>query len=136
MRRLLATGLTVATVLLAGCNSDDTTGPTQSSIAGTWNLTTVNGSGLPFTIQSTPKIEVMGDQLVVSASGSFTETRQLRVTNGATVTTQTSSDAGTYSLNGTNATFVFNSGITGAGTVSNGTLTVALPGFSFVFQKQ
>jgi hypothetical protein len=136
MRRMLAIVCTAATVLLAGCDSGDTTVPTQNAVSGTWNLTTVNGSPLPFTIQSTPKIEVVSDQLVVSANGTFTESTQTRTTNGTTITTQTIPDAGTYSLNGTAATFIFNDGTTGAGTVSGNTLTVAMTGVSLVYQKQ
>ena len=136
MHRMLTTAFTIATVLLAGCDSDDTTGPSQNSVSGTWNLTTVNGSALPFTLQSTPKIEVLSDQLVVSANGTFTESTQLRFTNGTVVSTQTITDAGTYSLNGTAATFIYNDGTTGAGTVSGNTLTVAEPGLSLVYQKQ
>jgi len=136
MRRMLAIVCTAATVLLAGCDSNDTTGPSQNPVAGTWNLTTVNGTPLPFTIQATPKIEVTSDQLVVLANGTFTESTQTRTTNGTTVTMQTIPDGGTYSLNGTNATFIFNDGTTGAGTVSGNTLTVAIPGISLLYQKQ
>lgn len=136
MRRMLAIACAVATVLLAGCDSTETTAPTDNAVAGTWNLTTVNGSPLPYTVQSTPKIEVVGDQLVVSADGTFTVSTQLRITNGTTVTTQTETDGGTYSLNGTAATFIFNGGTTGTGTVSGNTLTVAEAGVSLVYQKQ
>jgi hypothetical protein len=62
MRRMLAIVCTAATVLLAGCDSDDSTRPTQSSVAGTWNLTTVNGSALPYTLQPTPKIEILSER--------------------------------------------------------------------------
>jgi hypothetical protein len=123
-------------VLFAGCDSDDSTGPTQASVVGMWNLTTVNGAVLPFTIQSTPKIEVLSDQLVVSANGTFTEATQTRTTNGTTVTLETVPDGGTYSLNGTAVTFIFTDGSTGAGTVSGTTLIVAFPGVSLVYQKQ
>ena len=136
MRRMLAIACTVATVLLAGCDSNETTAPTENSVAGTWNLTTVNGAPLPYTVQSTPKIEVLGDQLVVSENGTFTSSTQLRFTNGTTITTQTGTDGGTYTLNGTAATFIFNSGTTGTGTVSGNTLTVAEAGVSLVYQKQ
>ena len=136
MRRMLAIVSTAAAVLLAGCGSDNSTNPTQAQVAGTWNLTTVNGSPLPFTIQATPKIEVVSDQLVVSTNGTFTETTQTRTTNGTTVTNQTVPDGGTYSLNGTAATFIFNDGSTGAGTVSGTTLIVAFPGVSLDYQKQ
>jgi len=132
---MLAIVCTATAVFLAGCGSDDSTGPTQS-VAGTWNLTTVNGSPLPFTIQATPKIEVLSDQLVVSANGTFTESTQTRTTNGTSVSLQTLPDGGTYTLNGTAATFIFNDGTTGAGTVTGTGLIVAFPGVSLSYQKQ
>ena len=136
MRRMLAIVCTAATVLLAGCDSEEATVPTDNAFAGTWTLATVNGSPLPYTVQSTPKIELVGDQLVVSADGTFAVSTQLRITNGTTITTQTVPDGGTYSVNGTAATFIFNGGTTGAATVSGNTLTVAEPGVSLVYQKQ
>lgn len=136
MRRMLAIVCTVATVLVAGCNTDETTVPTDNAFVGTWSLSTVNGAPLPYTIQATPKIELVGDQLVVSASGTFAVSSQLRITNGTTITTQTASDGGTYSVNGTEATFIFNGGTTGDATVSGNTLTVAEPGVTLVYQKQ
>ena len=135
MRRMLTIVCTAAT-LLGGCNSDDTTGPAQNAVSGTWNLQTVNGAPLPFVIQSTPKIELVSDQLVVSGNGTFTQASQVRITNGSSVTTENRSDAGTYSLSGTSATFIFNGGTTGAATVSGNTLSVAEPGVSLVYQKQ
>lgn len=136
MRRVIAIVCTAATVLLAGCDSNGTTSPTENAVSGTWNLSTINGSPLPFTLQSTPKIEVLSDQLVVSSNGTFTESRLLRFTNGPAVTTQTATAAGTYTLSGTAAAFIFNDGTTGTGTVSGSTLTVAQLGFSLVYQKQ
>jgi len=133
---MLAIVCTAATVLLAGCDSEEATVPTDNAFAGTWTLATVNGSPLPYTVQSTPKIELVGDQLVVSADGTFAVSTQLRITNGTTITTQTVPDGGTYSVNGTAATFIFNGGTTGAATVSGNTLTVAEPGVSLVYQKQ
>jgi hypothetical protein len=136
MRKLLAIYCTAAVVLLAGCDSEDAVLPTENVFTGTWNLGTVNGAALPYTVQSTPKIELVGDQLVVSANGTFAVATQLRITNGTTITTQTVPDGGTYSVNGTSATFIFNGGTTGAATVSGNTLTVAEPGVSLVYQKQ
>lgn len=137
MRRILVMTFAFATVLLAGCGSDASTAPTQASIAGVWNLSTINGSPLPFVLQaSAPKIEIMSDQLVVSANGTFTESTVARVTDGATVSTTTIPDAGTYTLNGTAATFTFSDGSSGTGTLSGNTFTVASGGFSQVYKKQ
>ena len=136
MRRILAIACSAAVVLLAGCDSNDGTGPTQNAVSGTWNLTTVNGTSLPFVIQSTPKIELTGEQLAVSGNGTFNQASQVRTTSGGTATTQTVSDAGTYSLNGTAATFIFNDGTTGAGAVSGNLLTVTKLGRSYEYTKQ
>lgn len=138
MRRLLSLTLTLAAVLLVGCGSDGgPTAPTTSSIAGTWNLTTINGSPLPFAMQaSNPKVEVLSDQLVVNANGTFTETGQLRLTQGGTVVTQAVVGAGTYTLDGTAASFRWSDGSTGTATVSGKTATVAEGGYSYVYRQQ
>ena len=126
-----------ATALLAGCGSDTATAPTQASVAGTWNLSTVNGSPLPFVLQAAnPKLELVSDQFVVSANGTFTESTVARVTDGGTVSTTTIPDAGTYTLNGTAATFTFSDGSSGTATVSGNTFTVASGGYSQVYKKQ
>ena len=136
MRKVLAV---LAFALVAGCGDDSSTGLTgNASFAGTYNLSTINGSPLPFVIQATgPKLEVISDQIVVNAGGTFTETTSVRITNGTAVTTSTDSDGGTYTLNGTAVTFRFNSnGSTGTGTVAGNTLVVAESGFSQVYLKQ
>jgi len=101
-------------------------------------LSTINGLPLPFTIQAAnPKIEYLNEQLIVSTSGTFTQTYSARYTTNGVVSTQAFADAGTYVLNGTAATFRFNSdGSSGTGTVSGNTLTVAEGGFSQVYTKQ
>jgi hypothetical protein len=130
--------LIAASVSFAGCGSDSTTAPTPASVAGTWNLTTINGSPLPFLVQaSNPKIEYLNEQLIVSATGTFTQTANARFTNNGVVVTQPIADAGTYVLNGTAVSFRFNSdGSTGTGTVNGNTLTVANGGYSQVYVKQ
>jgi hypothetical protein len=137
MRRLLS--LVVLATALSACGSDSSTQPTQASVAGTWNLTSVNGVALPWLAQAAdPKVEVLNDQLVLSANGTFTQSQNVRFTDATqVVTTQAFNDAGTYSLNGASATFRFNSdGSSGTGTISGNTLTVGETGFSFVYTKQ
>jgi hypothetical protein len=137
MRRMLATVCTVATVLLAGCGGDPGTPPTQVSLAGIWNLQSVNGEPLPYTVQpANPKIEILSDELVLSPSGNFSQSVQARATSSGTITTQNIQDGGTYIANGTVAEFTFNDGSTGSGTVDGNTLTVAQVGFSLMYRKQ
>lgn len=137
MRRLRATTYALAAVLLVGCGSDSGTAPIQASIAGIWNLTTVNGSALPFVLQATaPKIEILSDQFTVNANGTFTESIVARATDGANVSTVTIPDAGTYTLNGTAAVFTFTDGTSGIATVSGNTFTVASGGLSQLYTRQ
>lgn len=137
MRRILVMTFAFATALLAGCGSDASTAPTQASLAGVWNLSTINGSPLPYVLQASgPKIELLSDQIVVSANGTFSESTVARATDGGTVSTTTIPDAGTYTLNGTAATFTFSDGSSGTATVSGNTFTVAAGGYSQVYKKQ
>jgi hypothetical protein len=134
MRRLFAV---VTLLALAACGGDSSTG-INGNIAGTYNLSTVNGSGLPFVLQAAnPKVEILSDQLIVNGNGTFSENGSFRVTNGTQVTTQVIPDAGTYTINGTAVSFVFNSdGSTGTGTLSGNSLIIAQSGFSSVYTKQ
>jgi hypothetical protein len=101
-------------------------------------LSSINGSPLPYTLQATnPKIEYLNEQIIVSSSGTFTQTANYRVTTSGVVANQPIADAGTYILTGTAVTFRFNSdGSTGTGTVSGNTLVVATGGFSLAYAKQ
>ncbi|HEX6576074.1 MAG TPA: hypothetical protein VF042_13990 [Gemmatimonadaceae bacterium] len=128
----------IAILLVTLACSGDSTGPTQSSVAGTWNLQTINGAALPFVVAQTGanKVEITGDVLTVTNSGSFTEITTIRTTQNGASTTQTVPDAGTYVLNGNNVTFQFQSdGSVGSGTVSGGTLTVSQTGLSLIYKK-
>jgi len=95
------------------------------------------GSPLPFVVQaSNPKLEVLSDQLVVNANGTFTENGQLRVSQGGTVVNQAVVGAGTYTLDGTAVSFQWSDGSTGTATVSGRTATVAEDGYSYVYKQQ
>jgi hypothetical protein len=135
MRKILAL---VALALVASCGGSDSTNPTNASIAGTWNLSTVNGAGLPFVFQaSNPKIELLNDQIIASVAGTFTETYNIRFTSTTgQVTQEAGADAGTYTISGTAISFRYADGSSGTGTVSGNTFTFAFGGFSQVFVKQ
>ena len=132
--------IALASMLFAiACGSDSTTGPTAVSLAGTWNLQSVNGSSLPFVIAQTGanKAELVSDVVTVVPTGSFTEITTVRNTINGQVTTSSVGDAGSYVLNGTAVTFQFNSdGSVGTGSISGNTLTVATNGFSYIYTKQ
>ena len=103
MRKLVAILFLAAFVACGGDSITDAT----ASIAGTYTLRSVNGSPLPFTVftSGTQKIEITDDMVVISESGTYSESGHTRTTNGTQVTTQTVAEAGTYTRNGTAITF-------------------------------
>jgi hypothetical protein len=136
-RTLIASICTVASVLLVGCGSDHATDPAQLGILSSWNLVTANGAPLPFTVPGIiPRLDVLSDKLVLKTNGTFTESTQAQTVSGTTVTPQTIPDGGTYTVNGTSATFVFNDGTVGVGTITATTLSMTLPTVALVYQKE
>ena len=137
MRRvMLIAGLVVVSLMNGACG-ENSTGPTNASIAGTYNLQTVSGAALPFvTSAANPKSEIVGAQVIVSASGSWNATVSVRITTGTTVATQSQVSAGTYTLAGSIASFKNNADETiTAVTVSGNTLSATSGGFIFVYTK-
>jgi hypothetical protein len=142
MRRLLGLVLLLTSV---ACSKDSSTNPTTASLAGTWNLSTVNDLPLPFLLQEfdplattpTPKIELLSDQIVATASGTFVETASARITDANGPLAVSFSDNGTWALNGNTINFHFASdGSTGTGTLSGNTLTIGEGPFKSVYLKQ
>jgi len=136
MRRFIAC---MSLVAAAACGGDSPTQPTSASVAGTWNLQTVNGSGLPYIVGQvgSDKLELVSDVLTVGESGTFTQLTEFRVTESGQVSTESVPDAGSYALNGTAVTFTFDSdGSTGTGSLSGNTLTIAAGGFALIYKKQ
>jgi hypothetical protein len=137
MRRFVTLALVLAVI---GCGSDNSTTPTNTSVAGTWTLQTVNGSALPFTLATSPaKLEVLSYVVVVTSNGTWTSSEQTRTTIGTQPpVTATVTDAGTYTISGNNVALTSNTAGSAAqaGTVSGNTFTIVQSGFTFVFQKQ
>jgi hypothetical protein len=141
MRRLLAVAVLLAS---ASCSSDSSTNPT-ASLAGTWNLSTVNGSPLPFLLQEldlqattpTPRVELLNDQIIAASAGTFTETADARITDATGPLTVHFADKGTWALSGNAITFHFDSdGSSGTGTLNGNSFTIGEVGFASVYVKQ
>lgn len=133
MRRFFLIGL----CLLAACGSDSSTAP-QQSIAGTWTLRTINGTSLPYIITQSgaDKAELMSDAFTISGTGSFTQTSVIRYTTNGVATTQSSAEAGSYTINGTAVTLHFNSdGSTVTASWSGNTLTATAGGLVGVYGR-
>jgi hypothetical protein len=135
LRRSFVSAL-VGLALLAACGGDSATAPdprpTTTSIAGTYNLQTVNGAPPPVIIfqSGADRVEVMSGNFTVNANSTFSNTHTFRATSGGQTVTLTETCTGTYALTGNSLSFSEATsgelcGGTFTGTVSGNTLTVA-----------
>ena len=137
--------IAAAAVALLGACGSDSTGPRNTNVSGTYALTTVDGSSLPFTIPNTGDNTVIVENATVTLNADSSYTAVASGTeNGDPATIIT--DAGHYSVSGSQVTFT-SSVIQGGnytGTVSGSTLTVSIIGafvgstntsFSLAFTK-
>jgi hypothetical protein len=106
----LAVSLMAVALFSTSCISEPTiVTMTNSELAGTYILRSVNGHPLPAIIQpavgTQPKIEILSDQITVLADGTWTGLRSSRSTTGTSANTQTVSSGGTYGASGASVTF-------------------------------
>lgn len=140
---MLKRTITVCAVLLttaaAACSSDSSTNPATASIAGLYNVTTVNGSQIPYTVQSgTDSQTLLSDQIIVADGGTWSETYVVRQTISGTTTTQTFPDGGSWSRTGVNVTFTSTgqAGPTYTGTFTGSALNLTDGSLNYVFARQ
>jgi hypothetical protein len=122
MRRLVL-ALSAFSILACG----DSSGPDFSSAVGTWNLVTVNGSALPFTVELSQiyRLELLSDVFVASENGTYTESSTLRETESGTATTTTEQSNGTWTQTGNTVTVTESGGTESAtATISGNTITL------------
>ena len=134
MRRALS----LCTILF-GIACGDATGPTPQSVAGTWNLQSVNGSSLPYSV---PQGGLANEQIIagildVAANRTFTYTTTFRSNFSGQTTSFAATDSGSYAILGNAVRFVFASdSSTGTGVFNGNTVTLAAEGFaSLVYTK-
>ncbi len=136
--------LFVMLVLMAGlaCGGDVTTTEpviTAVSVAGTWNLTQVDGKPLPFTYQAgDQKVELLEKQYVIAANGTFSYSYTNRITDGedGKVSTIKVTDSGTESVASNVVTFQHNSGSTVVATVAGTAMTIIAGDVTQSFTRQ
>lgn len=131
--------LACSALVLLGCGGGDSTGP-DVNVVGTWDLQTVNGSALPFTLQFDPntntRFELVSDQYVVHAGGSYDEAFTTRQTVGTQVTDDPQTDAGTWVVSGNKVTLTASDGSPLTGTASGNHITASVGGFTLVYVKE
>jgi ABC-type oligopeptide transport system substrate-binding subunit len=120
-----------AVALLAACGSDNT-GPKNTNVTGTFDLTAVNGASLPYTVPNTGEdVEIVQDGTITLTADSTYAASATGTLNGSGSTLVT--DAGTYSVSGTQVTFTstaipgahYTGSIAGSGTSEALTATIA-----------
>jgi hypothetical protein len=121
-------------ILAAACGGSGSTNP--ASVAGVYDLQTVNGAPLPYTVpgQSSGNItQVLRDQLTL-ANGAVGEHGTWRAVTSAGTTQLAVSDTGTYSVSGSTVTLHMNSGVTGRG--SGNRITLTQYGAAYLYVRQ
>ncbi len=128
VRRLISV-LIVSGIAAGGtwaCGGDSTS---PSSIAGTYNLQTIDGQSLPVVIfeVGTDKVEVTAGFMLLNSDQTYSESVSFRITDGAIVTTDVEATTGSWTLSGSAITFTAlagnNAGDTFLGSISGNTLT-------------
>ena len=143
MRRRCAAviALAVTVACVSSCGSETATAPAVvvTSVAGTWDLTSVNARALPFTFQAAdPRLDLLSKQFIISDAGTFSYSYSVKATDiDGTVTTTNKTDTGTDVLAANVVTFVFRSdGTTVTATVTNTTMTIENGMYSQAFTKR
>jgi hypothetical protein len=143
--RAARVAIAAAAVALLGACGSDSTGPKNTNVAGTYTLSTVDGSSLPFTVPNTgDNTEIVQNAMVTLNSDSSYTAVANGTENGESTTIIT--DTGNYSVSGSQVTFTSTVIPSGnyTGSVSGSTLTVTIIGafvgstngsFSLAFTK-
>jgi hypothetical protein len=117
----------VTVALLAACGSDST-GPRNSNVAGTYDLATVNGASLPYTVPNTTGTIVVQQASITLNTDSTYSVLATGTSDGSASTI--AADAGHYTVTGSQVTFtstIITSAQYTASATSSG-LTATIPG--------
>ena len=138
MRSIVRVAVAVgALATLVACGSDAGTA-VRASVAGTYQLSTVNALPLPFTENSSGAVvKITAGQLVAQSNGSFTEmlTRSTTPPGGAT-TTATTTSTGTYQVGNSVIVFTYSgAAATVLGSLTNGGISIQNGINSFEYTK-
>ena len=137
VRRLIAV-LIVAGIAVGGtwaCGGDSTS---PSSVAGTYNLQTIDGQSLPFVIfqDGADKNEVMSGFERLNSDGTFSQSMTFRLTEGGQVSTETETADGSWRQSESAITLTYGGSVgTLTGSLSGNTLTLVEQGLVLVFRK-
>ena len=127
-------GLIVA--FSAACLGEGLTG--SSTITGDYTLRSINGSPLPYTISGSGanRTEIVGEVITLYQGGTYARSRDSRIVVDGQMTSESSAEAGSYTLLGTSVTMVNGAnGQTTLASINANTMTIVKAGMTAVFTK-
>jgi hypothetical protein len=129
--------LTALLWIAVGCNS--LSDPATTTVFGTFNLQTFNGSSLPVTVSlsGNTRVELESDVFSVNPDGTWSELAYYLTTTGATVTASSAAFIGVYRALNAQIQFTVTTPTTGtfSGSVSGNTLTIVETNGTWVYQR-
>ena len=140
IRYPLAAMCALALTGVASCG--DSSGPRIESHVGEYQLTTINGGGLPAIVFSSPagRITINSATMSLRQDRSYREVRNYSAVDGAGQSTPfTESEDGQYSIVGSQITFSIpesggNAGFSFSGAVSGGVIEYTFDGIAYRYQ--
>jgi hypothetical protein len=134
MRHTVGAGIFLAGIAVALACSQSTS---PLELAGTYSLTSVNGSPLPFLLPSTgaTQVELLSDSYSLTPGGTYSEAGYKRFTTGGGVSFSYPVDAGHFTRLGDEIklqSMLFSARV---GTIRNGALTVIDQNLTLVYKK-
>lgn len=146
VRPVAALVLAAVVATVAACGSDNNNGTGPMDVSGTYSLTTVDGSALPYAVPNNPEHDIV----ITSATGTLGSDHTYTIVGTGTSDggdpQQVVADAGTYTVSGSTITFSSStfSGASYTAAATSSTITATVPGafagstntsFTLVFEK-
>jgi len=139
MRSILRVAVSVGAVAtLLACGGGDAATGVRAAVTGSYTLSTINGSPLPFTENSSGAVvKITAGTLVANSDGTFSEaTTRSTTPPGGTATSATTTLNGTYQVGNQVIVFTYSaSGQAVLGSIVAGGLSIQNGSNSFEYKK-
>jgi hypothetical protein len=135
MRHLIAIVALATLVSTAGCNHDSPTDPGTGPIAGTYTLSQVNRTPMPYSVQNgATTYTITSDVITMTEAGTWSEAYAYTVTTNGQTTPVTDADSGSFTRSGAQVTLTSSAGyVAYIGAFANNALTLSDGTNTFVF---